>query len=114
MIILLTNDDGIHAEGINLLFEQLSKKARALAPGQSGLVALDWLNGARSVLMNGHLSGMVAGFARAETTDGSRTKRSAMIGTPSRPCARLACRKYSEQLGSRSQREPMAGPICAR
>ena len=43
-------------------FDRLSKKARALEPGQSGLVALDWLNGCRSVLMNGHLSGMIAGL----------------------------------------------------
>ncbi len=43
-------------------FDKISKKARALEPGQSGLIALDWLNGARSVLMNGHLSGMVAGL----------------------------------------------------
>ena len=35
-------------------------KSGALEPGQSGLVALDWLNGSRSVLMNANLSGMVA------------------------------------------------------
>jgi L-ribulokinase len=43
-------------------FDRLSTKARALEPGRSGLVALDWLNGARSVLMNGHLSGMITGL----------------------------------------------------
>jgi L-ribulokinase len=43
-------------------FDRLSKKARLLKPGQSGLVALDWLNGARSVLMNADLSGMILGL----------------------------------------------------
>jgi L-ribulokinase len=43
-------------------FDRLSKKARALEPGRTGLVALDWLNGCRSVLMNGHLSGMLVGL----------------------------------------------------
>ncbi len=46
-------------------FDRLSKKARRLKPGQSGLVALDWLNGARSVLMNANLSGMVLGLTLA-------------------------------------------------
>ena len=43
-------------------FADISRKARRLKPGESGLVALDWLNGARSVLMNAHLSGMVLGL----------------------------------------------------
>jgi L-ribulokinase len=43
-------------------FGELSRKAAALAPGASGLVALDWMNGNRSVLMNSHLSGMLLGL----------------------------------------------------
>jgi L-ribulokinase len=43
-------------------FEGLSAKAAALKPGSSGLVALDWHNGNRSVLMNANLTGMVLGL----------------------------------------------------
>jgi L-ribulokinase len=45
-------------EGIHAL---LSRKAAALSPGQSGLIALDWLNGVRSPLMRPNLRGVLAG-----------------------------------------------------
>ncbi len=40
----------------------LSEKAARLKPGQSGLLALDWWNGNRSVLMNMDLSGLILGM----------------------------------------------------
>ena len=40
----------------------LSEKAQALLPGQSGLLALDWWNGNRSVLVDGQLSGLMLGM----------------------------------------------------
>lgn len=40
----------------------LREKASALKPGESGLVALDWQNGNRSVLMDSDLSGMILGM----------------------------------------------------
>lgn len=40
----------------------LSEKASRLAPGESGLVALDWWNGNRSCLADARLSGMVLGL----------------------------------------------------
>lgn len=40
----------------------LTEKAAALAPGESGLVALDWWNGARSLPMDFDLSGMILGL----------------------------------------------------
>lgn len=43
-------------------FEEISAKAAALKPGASGLVALDWLNGNRSVLMNSDLTGAILGL----------------------------------------------------
>ncbi|MBI3544960.1 MAG: ribulokinase [Deltaproteobacteria bacterium] len=43
-------------------FDELSAKAAALKAGQSGLVALDWHNGNRSVLMNANLTGMILGM----------------------------------------------------
>ena len=43
-------------------FDDISARAAALKPGAGGLVALDWLNGNRSVLMNANLTGMVLGL----------------------------------------------------
>lgn len=40
----------------------LREKAKALCPGESGLLALDWHNGNRSVLDNGDLSGLILGL----------------------------------------------------
>jgi L-ribulokinase len=42
--------------------EELSKKAAALAPGSGGVLALDWLNGCRTPLMDGRLSGSFVGL----------------------------------------------------
>lgn len=44
------------------LYECLEEKASRLAPGESGLVALDWHNGNRSVLMDASLKGVVVGY----------------------------------------------------
>jgi L-ribulokinase len=46
-------DDALHAE--------LSKEAAGLKPGQSGLVALDWNNGNRTILVDPRLSGLIVG-----------------------------------------------------
>lgn len=48
-------------EGVNL-HSLLEKKASCLRPGQSGLVALDWWNGNRTVLVDANLSGVIAGI----------------------------------------------------
>lgn len=40
----------------------LSEKAAGLAPGESGLIALDWWNGNRSCLADAKLSGMILGL----------------------------------------------------
>lgn len=52
------------ARGIGLhdLFEE---KASALRPGESGLVALDWWNGNRSVLVDVDLTGVIVGMTLA-------------------------------------------------
>lgn len=42
--------------------EWLEKKAALLQPGVSGLIALDWWNGNRSVLVDADLSGMLLGY----------------------------------------------------
>lgn len=44
------------------VYELLEKKATRLAPGQSGLLALDWWNGNRSVLVDADLSGVLLGY----------------------------------------------------
>ncbi len=43
----------------------LSAEAIAQPAGAHGLIALDWLNGNRSVLVDHHLSGMIAGLTLA-------------------------------------------------
>ncbi len=40
----------------------LREKAMKLVPGESGLLALDWLNGNRNILVNSNLSGMILGL----------------------------------------------------
>ena len=48
-------------QGMNL-HRYLRKKAKSLAVGESGLLALDWFNGNRSVLCDYSLRGMVLGM----------------------------------------------------
>lgn len=47
------------------LHEYLTSLAQTQKPGEHGLLALDWLNGNRSVLVNHELSGMVLGLTLA-------------------------------------------------
>ena len=44
------------------IHELLEEKAAVIQPGQSGLVALDWWNGNRSVLVDADLTGMILGM----------------------------------------------------
>jgi len=46
-------DESLHA--------RLSREAESLKPGQSGLVALDWNNGNRTILVDARLTGMLLG-----------------------------------------------------
>ncbi|GAB2723430.1 ribulokinase [Paenibacillus thermoaerophilus] len=48
------------AEGVNV-HDWLERRAAELKPGQSGLVALDWWNGNRSVLVDADLTGVIVG-----------------------------------------------------
>lgn len=43
----------------------LTQRAARLRPGESGLLALDWLNGNRSVLVDAELSGVILGLTLA-------------------------------------------------
>lgn len=45
--------------------DQLAKAASALPPGSGGVMALDWLNGSRTPLMDGRLSGAFVGLTLA-------------------------------------------------
>jgi L-ribulokinase len=51
-------------EGLNL-HELLEREAARQAPGEHGLLALDWHNGNRSVLVDAELSGLVMGLTLA-------------------------------------------------
>ncbi len=63
------------AQARNISTHQLlEEKAAQLLPGESGLVALDWWNGNRSVLVDVDLTGMLLGMTlatRPEETDGN-------------------------------------------
>ncbi len=51
----------IVCQGNETLHQTLTKEASELKPGQSGLLALDWNNGNRSVLIDPKLSGLLLG-----------------------------------------------------
>jgi L-ribulokinase len=53
--------DAAKAEGISI-HAYLREKAARLRPGESGLLALDWWNGNRSVIDDSSLSGMILGL----------------------------------------------------
>jgi L-ribulokinase len=48
-------------EGDSALHEELTTRASRLRPGESGLVALDWNNGNRTVLVDPRLTGLIVG-----------------------------------------------------
>lgn len=47
------------------IFQLMEEKATALQPAESGLVALDWWNGNRSILADGDLTGLILGYSLA-------------------------------------------------
>lgn len=47
--------------------EELTAEAEALSPGESGLLALDWLNGNRTILVDQRLTGLVLGLTLHST-----------------------------------------------
>lgn len=53
-----------HELGLNP-YQLLEQKASLLKPGQHGLLALDWWNGNRSVLVDADLSGLILGLTLA-------------------------------------------------
>jgi L-ribulokinase len=53
-----------HEAGVSA-FDHLADLAAALAPGESGLMALDWFNGNRSVLVDADLTGLLVGMTLA-------------------------------------------------
>ncbi len=64
--------ESIHREARKLKSDfktVLEKRAAALAPGASGLLALDWWNGNRSVLVDVDLTGLMLGMSLATTTE---------------------------------------------
>jgi len=48
-------------EGADGIHERLTREADKLAPGESGLLALDWNNGNRTVLVDPRLTGLLVG-----------------------------------------------------
>ncbi|MCC7349437.1 MAG: ribulokinase [Phycisphaerales bacterium] len=58
---------------------ELTRRARDLSPGSGGVLALDWLNGCRTPLMDGHLSGALVGLTL--TTRPEQLYRAMLEGT---------------------------------
>jgi L-ribulokinase len=54
-------------QGNDALHLELTQEAAALRPGQSGLLALDWNNGNRTILVDPMLSGMILGCSLHST-----------------------------------------------
>ncbi len=54
-------------EGDSATYARLEKEASALNPGESGLLALDWNNGNRTILGDPHLTGMIIGLSLFST-----------------------------------------------
>jgi L-ribulokinase len=48
-------------KGGDALHDELSREAASLRPGQSGLLALDWNNGNRTILVDPKLTGLIVG-----------------------------------------------------
>jgi L-ribulokinase len=48
-------------EGSESLHAELSREAAGIAPGASGLLALDWNNGNRTILVDPRLTGLIVG-----------------------------------------------------
>jgi L-ribulokinase len=61
---LLGSDDG---DERSQRYDALEQAAGELAPGSTGLVALNWWNGNRSILADAGLSGVIAGLTLAST-----------------------------------------------
>ena len=63
---LLSLDRAAGASGSNW-YAELERGAASIQPGESGLVALDWWNGNRTILGDADLSGVIAGLTLATT-----------------------------------------------
>ena len=50
-------------------YQQLEQAAARLAPGETGLVALDWFNGNRSILADADLTGVICGLTLQSTRE---------------------------------------------
>ena len=93
-------------------FAALEAGAAAFAPGETGLVALDWFNGNRSILADADLTGAILGLDAAEH---ARSRSTGRCSSRSRS-ATGASSRTSTSTGSRSRRSwPAAGsPSAAR
>jgi L-ribulokinase len=57
--------DAVRPSGLS--HEELSARASLLRPGESGLLALDWWNGNRTVLVDQRLTGLIVGLTLQST-----------------------------------------------
>jgi L-ribulokinase len=57
------------ADLVQLSHRELNERAVKLPPGANGVLALDWLNGCRTPLMDGNLSGLFVGITLGTTPE---------------------------------------------
>src|SRR5688572_31043349 len=105
-------------ETFNLSHEQLSREATKLPPGSGGVMALDWLNGCRTPLMDANLSGAFAGLTLG--TQPEQLYRAMMEGTAfglrwiveTLREAGVPCRRFCAS-GGLPAKSPLLMQICA-
>ena len=89
--------------------ESLTQKAEALRPGESGLLALDWHNGNRTVLVDQRLTGLVLGLTLYTTP--AEMYRAFVEATAFG--ARVIMERY-EEIGAPVERIVNCGGISAK
>jgi hypothetical protein len=60
--------DEAASRGIHIM-QLMNEKAGALKIGQSGVMALDWMNGNRSILQDANLTGLLVGLTLSTTPE---------------------------------------------
>ena len=105
---------GWFARHVGRSHAELGEAAAALPPGRSGLLALDWWNGNRSVLVDADLSGLLVGMTLATTAPGDlpRAARGDRV-RHARRHRRLRARRTRRRPDRRLRRAARAQPAAA-
>lgn len=64
---IVRNKEAANTKSVSEVFKALEEEASCIKPGGSGLIAMDWMNGNRSVLIDSRLSGLFVGLTVSST-----------------------------------------------